>query len=104
MGANDMSEHTPTTEQVRDGYRYDPEAEYRDPLTPHHVINGRAFDRWYAAEVRKAKAEAWDEAYQQGVDDARTADALRVDVGLGQDLYAQPGRSNPYREGDNEQR
>jgi hypothetical protein len=44
-----MTEFTPTTTQVRDGYRYDPEAEYRDPITPHHEINGRAFDRWLAA-------------------------------------------------------
>ena len=51
-------EFTPTTKQVRDGYRYDPEAEYHDPITPHHVTNGRAFDRWYAAEIAAAKAEA----------------------------------------------
>ena len=55
-------EFTPTTEQVRDGYRYDPEVEYHDPITPHHVINGRAFDRWYAAEIAAAKAEALREA------------------------------------------
>ena len=54
-------EFTPTTKQVRDGYRYDPEAEYHDPITPHHVTNGRAFDAWYAAEIAAAKAEAWDE-------------------------------------------
>lgn len=53
-----MSEYTPTTQQVRDGYRYDSEAEYHDPVTPHHVINGRAFDRWYSAEIAKAKADA----------------------------------------------
>lgn len=38
--------YTPTTEQVRDGFRYDELAEWYDPVTPHHVINGRAFDRW----------------------------------------------------------
>ena len=27
-----MSEYSPTTQQVRDGYRYDPEDEYRDPI------------------------------------------------------------------------
>ena len=51
--------YTPTTEQVRDGFRYDELAEWYDPVTPHHVINGRAFDRWLnqieaAAEQRGA--------------------------------------------------
>lgn len=50
------------------------------------------------AEVRTSKAEAWDEAYRLGVEDARLADDLRVGVGLGPDLYAQPARQNPYRE------
>lgn len=62
-------EFTPTTEQVRDGYRYDPEAEWRDPITPHHIINGRAFDRWLAAHDRVVAANAWDEGYGQGVRD-----------------------------------
>lgn len=52
-------QHKPTTEQVRDGFRYDELAEWYDPVTPHHVINGRAFDRWLnqieaAAEQRGA--------------------------------------------------
>ena len=59
----------------------------------------RAWDEWIARVRRAAKAEAWDEAYRRGVDDARIADELRVEVGLGPDLYAQPARQNPYETG-----
>lgn len=59
----------------------------------------RAWDEWIARVRRDAKAEAWDEAYRRGVDDARIADELRVEVGLGPDLYAQPARQNPYETG-----
>src|SRR5690606_22917367 len=48
----------PTDTQVRDGFRYDPEAEYRDPITPHHEINGRAFDRWLAKHDAGVAAKA----------------------------------------------
>lgn len=41
-----MSDWTPTTEQVRDGYRYDPEEEWRNPGSNAHITNGYAFDRW----------------------------------------------------------
>lgn len=54
--------------------------------------------RMYArAALDTVAADIWDEAYRCGVDDARIADDLRVDVGLGPDLYAQPARQNPYR-------
>ena len=54
--------------------------------------------RMYArAALETVAADIWDEAYRCGVDDARIADDLRVDVGLGPDLYAQPARQNPYR-------
>ena len=49
------------------------------------------------AALEAVAADIWDEAYRRGVDDARIADDLRVDVGLGPDLYAQPARQNPYR-------
>lgn len=74
-----MRDQPLTTEQVRDGFRYDSEAEYHDPITPHHIINGHAFDRWFApyeaamaywqnreahdAEVRE---QAEDAAYSAG--------------------------------------
>lgn len=52
-------EFSPTTEQVRDGYAIDPEAEYRDPLTNHTPQGQRAFDRWlkgHDAEVKESVA------------------------------------------------
>lgn len=56
-----MSDYTPTTEQVRKAYMYDPEDEYRDPVNaPFRAKeNGRQFDRWLAqhdADVRKQVA------------------------------------------------
>ena len=63
-----MSDFTPTTEQVRDGYRYDTEDEYRDPIgAPQRSAEaGRAFDRWleaHDAELRERIArELVDEA------------------------------------------
>jgi len=70
-----MSAFTPTTEHVRDGYRFDPEDEYRDPENAPWRANeaGRAFDRWKAqndADVRKQVAgeiaEAIRAAYRDG--------------------------------------
>ena len=58
-----------------------------------YSVAERRYDSW----MRAVKAQIWDEAYRRGVDDARIADDLRVDVGLGPDLYAQPARQNPYR-------
>lgn len=56
-------DYTPTTEQVRDGYRYDPNDDYYNPLQAgaNAEYNGRAFDRWLYQTLREAKAEAWDE-------------------------------------------
>lgn len=60
---------TPTDQQVRDVYRFDPEDDYRNPISAPYRANeaGRAFDRWLAqhdAEVRvealQAAADAWD--------------------------------------------
>ena len=66
-------EFTPTTEQVRDGYRYDPEAEYHDPITPHHVTNGRAFDRWYAAEIAAAEKRGAVRALREAAEAVESA-------------------------------
>jgi hypothetical protein len=84
-----MSEFTPTTTQVRDGYRYDPEAEYRDPITPHHEINGRAFDRWLAERDRRVRSEAWDEGFNAGYDQVLVEKASAIPV--------IDYRKNPYR-------
>ena len=68
-------------------------------VRPDGIDTRAEFDRFLARVRRDAKAEAWDEAYRRGVDDARIADELRVEVGLGPDLYAQPARQNPYETG-----
>ena len=84
------------TEYIRNFYA-DHQTNFGQPDdTPTATVRAaalREFDEW----LREVKAEAWDEAYRRGVDDARIADDLRVDVGLGPDLYAQPARQNPYR-------
>lgn len=82
-----MSEYTPSTKQVRDGYRYDPEAEYRDPITPHHEINGRAFDRWLASE----RARIWDEGAQWAAVELGA-------IGQVENQWVAPS-DNPYRTG-----
>ena len=60
-----MSDWTPTTKQVRDGYRFDPEEDYYNPLQAGANAEraGRDFDRW----LEQVKAEAWDEGFADGV-------------------------------------
>ena len=55
-----MSDWTPTTQQVRDGYRYDPEDDYHNPLQAYANAerNGRAFDRWLEQVKSEARAGA----------------------------------------------
>ena len=59
-----MNDWTPTTQQVRDKYRYDPEDDYRNPL--HAGANaeraGRDFDRC----LDQVRADAWDEGHHAG--------------------------------------
>ena len=88
-----MSDYTPTTQQVRDGYRFDPEEDYYNPLQAGANTEraGRDFDRW----LKQVKAEAWEEGYRQGIEDERTAEAVQVNIGLGG--HATPNRANPYR-------
>ena len=71
-----MSEFTPTTQQVRDGYRYDPEDEYRDPIgAPQRSAEaGRAFDRW----LDNVRAEAWEEGWRTGYADGAHYDDPRI--------------------------
>ena len=54
-----MSDFTPTTEQVRDGFRFDPEDEWRDPVgaVMRAIEAGRAFDRWLAAHDAELRAQ-----------------------------------------------
>lgn len=57
-------DYTPTTEQVRDGYRFDPEAEYHNPTVNWAEKNGRAFDRWLTEQNRQVAEVAWDRAME----------------------------------------
>lgn len=47
--------------------------------------------------IREVKAEVWETAYRQGVEDERLGEVLQVDVGVG--VPAQAARQNPYRGG-----
>lgn len=54
--------YIPTTEQIRDGYSIDPEAEYHDPLTNHTANNRRDFARWLAHQettTRESERHEW---------------------------------------------
>lgn len=53
-----MSDYTPTTQQVEDGFAHEPEYEYSNPIGygAHVQSNRRAFRRWLA-EVERAAAE-----------------------------------------------
>ena len=86
-----MTDHTPTTEQVRDGYRYDPEDDYYNPLQAgaNAERNGRDFDRWLDQTLREAKAEAWDEGKRDG---------LRQSDWEHGDTATQYIATNPYRQ------
>lgn len=76
-----MSEHTPTTEEVREDWSWDT---HRDP-----EVGRVSFDRWLAAELRRAKAEAWEEGYAGGYD-------FRASHGI------EGAVANPYKEDTNE--
>ena len=64
-----MSNFTPTTQQVRDGFRFDPEDEWRDPVGAimRAIEAGRAFDRWLAAH----DAELREQIARELVDEAQ---------------------------------
>ncbi|WP_308491048.1 hypothetical protein [Microbacterium terrisoli] len=58
-----IEEWTPTTEQVRDGYAIDPEAEHHDPIgyPQWERYARRAFDRWLAAHDAELLERVADE-------------------------------------------
>ena len=66
-----MSDFTPTIQQVRDGYRYDLEDEYRDPIgAPQRSAEaGRAFDRWLAAHDTELREQIAAEIETASTDD-----------------------------------
>lgn len=70
-----MSDHTPTTQQVEDGFAHEPEYEYHNPIGygAHVQGNRRAFRRWLAEVERAAAEKAWGLGYQNGQDSVYTA-------------------------------
>lgn len=70
-----------------------------DPDFRPRVLNGLP---WWTMKIPGALKylplleKAWDEAYWQGVEDERTAEAVQASIGLGG--HATPNRANPYRQ------
>ena len=64
-----------------------------DDLVRWAALDGQYVDEKIRARaeevVAEIKAAVWDEAYWQGVEDERTAEAVQMNVG--------PNRNNPYR-------
>ena len=62
--------YTPTTEQVENGYAYDPEYEHYHPDDPgYHHANRRAFRRWLAdhdAALIESLAERAESEFARG--------------------------------------
>ena len=64
-----------------------------DDLVRWAALDGQYVDEKILARAKEVvaeiKADVWDEAYWQGVEDERTAEAVQMNVG--------PNRNNPYR-------
>ena len=64
-----------------------------DDLVRWAALDGQYVDEKIRARAKEVvaeiKAAVWDEAYWQGVEDERTAEAVQMNVG--------PNRNNPYR-------
>ena len=73
-------EYTPTTEKVKRAYSGLHEKNYYDFTFMQREEN---FDRWLADHDALIRAEAWDEGWNAGVDDAN--------------FGPRPKTSNPYR-------
>ena len=58
-----MSDYTPTTEEVREGYS----AEYEGCNCENCHYDRIRFDRWFAEVIRKAKADGFDEGWDARV-------------------------------------
>jgi hypothetical protein len=83
-------DYTPTTDEVRRGFRADP-SKYEYAETPEYIdenwweLNKLAFDRWIAAHDAQIRAEAWDEGHRTAIDDLNNPDCFS-------------GTPNPYME------
>ena len=95
-----MSEEpfTPTTRQVRDSYRFNPEDDYYDPVNAgaNAERSGRAFDRWLSKVKEDARAGAMIRGAEIGWDAA--VDAMQYEDGTKPDFVAVV---NPYRQKEN---
>lgn len=84
--------YTPTTRGVRQGYASGKVS--RKEMMP--MAAKAAFDRWLAALIREAKAEAWDEGHDAGWN-SRDDDAARG--WWVPSVVHESDAVNPYREG-----
>ncbi len=73
-----MSDYTPTTEEVRQGWRTVKDGKFYVKELP---IESDEFDRWLA----EVKAQVWDKGYEAGLTD-----------------FASSMTTNPYRQGETE--
>lgn len=63
-----MAEYTPTTDSMRRAYvalRLSTMLAPSNSMDEARAAAGSEFDRWLASEIRRAKAEAWDEGYER---------------------------------------
>ncbi|MGQ7788174.1 hypothetical protein [Nesterenkonia sp. K-15-9-6] len=79
-----MSEHVPSTDQVRDAFAMRRWDTFQLNYPNSHDLAERdqereAFDRWLAAVIRDAQAEAWDEAVEDALDPPRNPYRERTD-------------------------
>ena len=89
-----MTDYTPTTKQVRDGYRYDPLDDYYNPVQAGAIAErkGRDFDRW----LEQVKAEAWNEGhYASNTEWEHTYYGYPVSEG---EICPECSAGNPYKE------
>jgi hypothetical protein len=87
-----MSDYTPTTEEVRNGYSI-ADGGLNDTWLREDAEN--RFDRWLAEELRKAKNDAWFEGFSAGWDECDDPEGFVNDKWDAK-------TPNPYREGETE--
>lgn len=87
-----MSEHTPTTENIRQTFAYVRAGLDHDDGYPFVMeFHVEAFDRWLAEHDREAKAEAWEEAMAHATKTCRREG----------EYVTWDYDSNPYQQGEN---
>lgn len=83
--------YTPTTEEVREAYPFSKcLPPFYDPDHKKELEAAEAeFDRWLAGEIRKAKAEAWDEALKTSHPQGEWCDLTRTTCFTTHNPYAE---------------